>query len=56
MMQMEKTFMGKDFNPDRYGMINCPVCKGSGKPFEVEGGAVCKSCGGRIYQETGEWF
>jgi len=28
---LEKTIMGRRFNPDRYGMIHCPVCKGSGK-------------------------
>jgi rRNA maturation endonuclease Nob1 len=46
-MPMEKTVMGRRFNPDRYGMIYCPVCKGSGKLFTgVEGGVVCKICGG----------
>jgi len=45
-MQMEKTFIGRRFNPDRYAMIYCPVCNGSGKLFEVEGGGVCKICGG----------
>jgi DnaJ-class molecular chaperone len=44
---MEKTVMGRRFNADRYGMIYCPVCKGSGKLLnEVEGGVVCKICGG----------
>jgi rRNA maturation endonuclease Nob1 len=44
---MEKTIMGKCFDPDRYGMKYCPVCRGSGKLFSgVEGGVVCKICGG----------
>ena len=47
MIQMEKTVMGTRFNPDRYGMIYCPVCKGSGKIInEIEGRVVCKICGG----------
>jgi len=28
---MEKKILGGHFNPDKYGMIYCPVCKGSGK-------------------------
>jgi ribosomal protein S27E len=44
---MEKTVIGRSFNPDRYGMIYCPGCKGDGKLFnEVEGRIVCKICGG----------
>jgi DnaJ-class molecular chaperone len=43
---MEKTVMGRRFNPDRYEMMYCPVCKGSGKLPEVEGRVVCKVCGG----------
>jgi hypothetical protein len=44
---MEKTIMGRRFNPDRYGMIYWPVCKGSGKSFDgVEGEVVCRVCGG----------
>jgi ribosomal protein S27E len=44
---MEKTVMGRRFNPDKYGMIYCPVCKGSGKLFdEAERQIVCKVCGG----------
>jgi Zn ribbon nucleic-acid-binding protein len=47
---MEKTVMVRDFNPDRYGMIYCPACKGSGKLFNgAEGGVVCKICGGFGY-------
>ena len=44
---MEKTFIGRSFNPNRYGMIYCPVCKGSGKIVNgLEGGVICKTCGG----------
>ena len=44
---MEKTVMGRRFNPDRYGMIYCLVCRGSGKLFKgMEGGIACKICGG----------
>jgi hypothetical protein len=28
-MLMKKRFMGRRFNPERYGMICCPVCKGT---------------------------
>jgi DnaJ-class molecular chaperone len=39
--------MGERFNSDRYGMIYCPVCKGSGKLSNgVEEEVVCKVCGG----------
>jgi rRNA maturation endonuclease Nob1 len=44
---MEKTVMPGRFNPDRYGMIYCPLCNGSGKLFnELEERVVCKICGG----------
>ena len=37
----------RHFDPDKYGMIYCPVCKGSGKLFNgVEERVVCKICGG----------
>ena len=38
---------GRHFDPDKYGLIYCPVCKESGKLFnEVEERVVCKICGG----------
>ncbi len=44
---MERIFMAEHFNPDKYGMICCPVCKGSGKLFlELDGWVVCEVCGG----------
>ncbi len=37
----------KHFDPDKYGMVYCPACKGSGKLFnEVEESVGCKICGG----------
>jgi rRNA maturation endonuclease Nob1 len=47
MIPIEKTFMGRRFNPDKYGMIYCPVCHGAGKLFNgSEGEVVCRVCGG----------
>jgi len=43
---MEKTVTGRHFDPGRYGMIYCPVCKGSGKLFNGVEKEVCKICGG----------
>jgi DnaJ-class molecular chaperone len=44
---MERTTMSKRVNPERYGMIFCPGCNGSGKSFsDAEGVNVCKVCGG----------
>ena len=44
---MEKKVAGGRFNPEGYGMIYCPVCKGSGKLFNGVGErVVCKICGG----------
>ena len=38
---------GRHFDPDKYGMICCPVCKGSGKFCNaVEERVACKICGG----------
>ncbi len=46
-MPMDRKGMSSHFNPERYGMIYCPVCKGIGKFFNgIEGGVVCKICGG----------
>ncbi len=44
---MEKKAIGKHFDPGRYGMVYCPLCKGLGKLFNGIGeGVVCKICGG----------
>jgi hypothetical protein len=38
---------GRDFSPEKYGMIFCPDCSGSGRSFTYAGGVdVCKTCGG----------
>jgi rRNA maturation endonuclease Nob1 len=44
---MEKTAINGRFKAERYGMIYCPDCKGSGKSFnKVKESEVCKVCGG----------
>ncbi len=44
---MEKKGVSRPFNPERYGMIYCPACKGSGNFFNGVGGrVVCGLCGG----------
>ena len=44
---MSKTKLGRRFNPNKYGMIFCPNCRGSGRFFaDAQGVNVCKVCGG----------
>ena len=44
---MSKTGIGERFRPEKYGMIFCPDCGGSGKSFtDVTGVNVCNVCGG----------
>ena len=44
---MSKTKVGRGFNPNKYGMIFCPDCRGSGRSFaDAQGVNVCKVCGG----------
>ena len=44
---METTATRPRFNPEKYGMVYCPGCNGSGRSFnEDEGGNVCKRCEG----------
>ena len=44
---MEKSSKGKDFSPEKYGMIFCPDCSGSGRFFtDAKAIDVCKTCGG----------
>lgn len=39
--------MEKTFNPEKYNMTFCPLCKGIGKlPKSPYGLDVCKKCGG----------
>ena len=44
---VSKTKVGREFNPNKYGMIFCPNCSGSGRSFaDAQGVNVCKVCGG----------
>ena len=44
---VSKTKVGRRFNPNKYGMIFCPNCSGSGRSFaDAQGVNVCKVCGG----------
>jgi len=43
----KRTAMDKNFNPEKYGMAICPLCKGKGKLFKnPDGYNVCTRCGG----------
>ncbi len=48
--EMEKvkgTDTDKIFNPEKYGMLFCPDCKGKGKLLKnPDGFIVCSRCGG----------
>ncbi len=38
---------GKGFSPERYGMVFCSNCSGSGRYFYgSKGASVCEVCGG----------
>jgi hypothetical protein len=38
--------MGKTFNPEKFNMAFCPLCKGNGKlPKNPGGFDVCRKCG-----------
>ena len=44
---MRRTKEAQKFNPEKYGMIFCPNCGGSGRSFiDSKGDTVCKLCGG----------
>ena len=44
---MERKAKGGRIDPEKYGMIFCPYCEGSGKSFsDAQGTKVCKNCGG----------
>jgi len=46
-MAMEKKTVSKRINPEKYGMIFCPECHGSGKCFNpAQKVEVCKFCQG----------
>ena len=39
--------MGKTFDPTKYNMVFCPLCKGKGRlDKNPDGFVVCKECGG----------
>ena len=47
MEAVSKTSIDERFRPEKYGMIFCPDCGGSGKSFtDTKGASVCKVCGG----------
>jgi len=44
---MERKAKGGRIDPEKYGMIFCPHCKGSGRSSaDAEGVSVCTTCGG----------
>ncbi len=44
---MSKTKVARRFDPNKYGMIFCPNCSGSGRFFvDAQGVNVCNVCGG----------
>ncbi len=44
---MKRTTIYEGFDPEKYGMIFCPGCRGFGKSFhDARGVNVCKVCGG----------
>jgi DnaJ-class molecular chaperone len=44
---VKKANKGKRFAPEKYGMIYCPDCAGSGKSnYGGKAGSVCKVCEG----------
>jgi DnaJ-class molecular chaperone len=46
-MGMEGKAKAGTIHPEKYGMIFCPYCGGSGKSLgDAEGIDVCKTCGG----------
>jgi DnaJ-class molecular chaperone len=38
--------MDKKFNPEKYTMMVCPVCEGSGRISYPDDVQVCQNCGG----------
>ena len=43
----KRTDKNKIFNPEKYGMVFCPDCKGKGKlPKDRDRSDVCSRCGG----------
>ena len=38
--------MEKPYSPEKYGLVICPECNGSGKLPKNPKGKVCEKCGG----------
>jgi rRNA maturation endonuclease Nob1 len=56
---MKKTIKSKMFDPEKYGMVFCPGCNGSGKSFNnCKEANVCEICGGfgLIKKEEKDYF
>ena len=46
-MRRKKGKLNQNFDPEKYRMISCPSCGGTGKSSEGgEGTKVCSQCGG----------
>jgi len=51
----QKIDLGKIFNPEKYGLLCCPDCKGKGKlPKDPHGLVVCPRCGGNGVVKKGK--
>ena len=47
--------MGKTFDPGKYNMVSCPLCKGKGKYLQnPDGFEVCTRCAGFGLIEKGK--
>jgi RecJ-like exonuclease len=45
--QSKEADMEKPYDPEKYGLVVCPQCNGSGKlPNNPKGIKVCEKCGG----------
>ena len=46
-MRIKKRKLHKSFDPEKYKMVFCPSCKGTGKSSDEDGEVkVCNQCGG----------
>ncbi len=49
--------MAKKFDPEKYGMLLCPICDGHGRIQFLNHVAVCQNCGGfGFIKKEGETF
>ncbi len=50
-------YMTKKFEPEKYGMLPCPICDGHGRIQFLNHVAVCQTCGGfGFIRKEGETF